>query len=616
MSTSLHTSTLGRAHFGFADPDDVDTFVETLGRFERGEIDADAWRAFRLLRGTYGQRQEGDLSMLRAKIPQGILTADQLETLADVAAEFSRGFLHLTTRQNVQLHFLKLGEVGEAMRRLADAGLTTREACGNSVRNITTSPTAGVAADEIFDPTPYAEALTRFLLRHPLSSSLPRKFKIAFSGGGQDHAFASINDIGWIARTREEAGKTVRGFRVTVGGGTALWSQSGKELFAFLPASEIFAVAEAILRVFHAQGDRVHRKKNRMKFLIKQLGWEAWQGALLGELAQVRATGQLPALPFDPNDPPEGEPPPSARTARGNIAELGELVETDRTRGPGLPPTFLPTVGDPRGERFRRTNVRPQRQAGFDTVTVTVPLGDLSSGRLRGLAWIARTFADGTVRTTPGQNIVLRWVRATDVDRVYAALRTLGLSDPDPDSLADVTSCPGAESCKLAVTQSRGLARTLGDAMGADRELVDRADGLVVKVSGCPNGCGLHHVAGLGFQGGLRKVGGRPVPQYHVLVGGDATGDTARFGRLVAKVPARRIVETTRRLVSLYEANRNEKEGESITAYFARATVPELRAAIADLERLEEADATAEDFIDLGEQAAFNPETTEGECSA
>jgi sulfite reductase (NADPH) hemoprotein beta-component len=615
MTTSpSHDSTLGRANLGFADARDVESFVETLAKFERGEIDGDAWRAFRLLRGTYGQRQEGDLSMLRAKIPQGILNADQLDALAGVAARYSRGFLHITTRQNLQLHFVKLGEMAEAMRALADVGITTREACGNSVRNITTSPTAGVAADELFDPTPYAEALTRFLLRHRLSSTLPRKFKIAFSGGGADHAFATINDIGWHARVREVDGKPRRGFRVTVGGGTALWSQTGKELFDFLPAADIFVVAEAIVRVFHAKGDREHRKKNRMKFLIKQLGWEAWRAAVLEELAKARAEGAVPPLPFDPEEPAEIEVPPSARTSRGPLSELDAILAGDRMHGPGLVPTFLPTVGDDRGERFRRTNVRPQRQAGYATVTVTVPLGDLSSGRLRGIAWIARAFADGTVRTTPGQNVLLRWVRDEDVERVYAALRKLGLSDPDPDSLADVTSCPGAESCKLAVTQSRGLARTLGDAMKVDRALVDRAEGLVVKVSGCPNGCGLHHVAGLGFQGGLRKVGGRPVPQYHVLAGGDPSGESARFGRLVAKIPARRIVEATRRLVALYEAKRSE--GESITAYFGRATVPELYGAIADLEKLEEKDAEAEDFVDLAETTAFNPETTEGECAA
>jgi sulfite reductase (NADPH) hemoprotein beta-component len=601
-----HASTLGPAELGFAKQEDVDRFVETLARFERGEIDADAWRAFRLVHGTYGQRQAGDWSMLRAKIPQGIVSADQLEVLAGVADRWSRGFLHITTRQNVQLHFVKLAEVGDAMQALAEVGLTTREACGNSVRNVTTSPTAGVAEDETFDPTPYAEALTRFLLRHRLSASLPRKFKIAFSGGGADHAFASINDIGFHASIREH----VRGFRITVGGGTALWCQTGRELFAFLPAGEIFAVSEAVMRVFHTHGDRVHRHKNRLKFMMKKMGWEAFAAEVHAQLADVRAAG-VPALPFDPEAPPE--PAPRSRPVRP-AGDLDGLVATDAPRGPGIVPRFLPTVGDDAGERFRRSNVRRQRQEGFVTVTIAVPLGDLSSGRLRAIASLARSYADGEVRTTPGQNLLLRWVREDDVAALHAGLRRIGLAEPDPDSLADVSSCPGAESCKLAVTQSRGLAQAISLAARADRTLVDRAAGLVVKVSGCPNGCGLHHVAGLGFQGGMRKVGGRPVPQYHVYVGGDPSGSTARFGRMIGKIPARRIVAATARLVDLYEAKR--EEGESITSWLGRAPTAELRAAIADLERLDEADAEPEDFIDLGESTAFAPVATEGECAA
>jgi sulfite reductase (NADPH) hemoprotein beta-component len=247
-------------------------------------------------------------------------------------------------------------------------------------------------------------------------------------------------------------------------------------------------------------------------------------------------------------------------------------------------------------------------------VTVVLPLGDVSSGRLRALAVLARAYADGRVRTTFGQNLVLHWVREADVDALHAGLRRIGLAEADPESLADVGSCPGAESCKLAVTQSRGLADELGKVARAEPDLVDRAAGLVVKVSGCPNGCGLHHVAGLGFQGGLRKVGGRPVPQYHVYVGGDASGDVARFGRVIGKIPARRIAEATRRLVALYEARR--AEGETITAWLGRAPLPELKAEIADLERLDESDARAEDYVDLGESTAFAPAATEGECAA
>jgi sulfite reductase beta subunit-like hemoprotein len=612
---ATHVSTLGRAHLGFADSADVTRFVETLERYERGEMDADAWRAFRLVQGTYGQRQEGTLAMLRAKIPQGVLTAPQLEKLADVSDRYSRGFAHITTRQNFQLHFLELSQVGAAMQDLADVGITTREACGNAVRTITTSPSAGVAADEAFDATPYAEALTRFLLRHPLASGLPRKFKMAFTGGGKDHAFAAINDVGWHAAREngEPAGR--RGFRVTVGGGTALWSQNGKELFAFLPAGDIFLVVESLLRVFNARGDREHRKKNRMKFLIKQMGWDAFQAAVHEQLALLRADGEARALPFDPESPPEEVAPPSPR-ATVELRELDTLLAKDAPHGPGLVPSFLPTIGDPRGERFFRTNVQPQKQAGYSAVTVTVPLGDLSSGRLRALAWIALAFGDGQVRTTPGQNLLLRWVRSERVADLYEALKRAGLSDPDPESLGDVTSCPGAESCKLAVTQPRGLARVLNESVQNERALLDSAP-LVVKVSGCPNGCGLHHVAGLGFQGGLRKIDGRPVPQYHVLVGGSGggpNGEAARFGRLIAKIPARKVAAATRRLIALYKSQGDGTE--SMTDFLARAPLPTLKAAVADLEKMDEKDATAEDFIDLGETQAFAPETTEGECIA
>jgi sulfite reductase (NADPH) hemoprotein beta-component len=607
------SKTLGRARFDFAEQRDVDRFVATLARFESGELGPDEWRSFRLVNGAYGQRQTNGESMLRVKAPQGVLTAAQLEAIARVAERHSRGFAHVTTRQNLQFHFVPFVELEAAMRELAGAGLTTREACGNSVRNVTASATAGVADDELFDPMPYAEAFTRYFLRHPLSGALPRKFKAAFTGGGADHAFVLVNDLGFVARAQtDEGGRVTRGFRVTVAGGTALMCRTGEELFAFLPAGEILGVAEAVLRVFHARGDRVHRHKNRLKFLVKQLGWDGFRALFEEELAAIRAAG-MPALPFDPDAPPESEAPPAARAARPTNAELAALVEGDVPSGPGLHPRFLPVLGDPRGERFFATNVRPQRQPGFSLVTVTVPLGDLSSGRLRALAALARAYSDGTVRTTQGQNVLLRWVPSEDVPALYQQLRALGLGEPDPESVADVLSCPGAESCKLAVTQSRGAAKLLSERFRQDRALVDRARGLVVKVSGCPNGCGLHHVAGVGLQGGMRKVGGRPVPQYFVYVGGDASGEAARFGRVAAKVPARRVVEVLEAIVALYEERR--QDGESITAYLGRAFA-EVKAALARFEPLDEATATPEDFIDLGETTSYAPETSEGECAA
>jgi sulfite reductase beta subunit-like hemoprotein len=250
-----------RTRASFANEAEIDEFVETLRKFERGEISAEQWRAFRLVRGTYGQRQADDAQMVRVKIPQGILTSAALEALADVADHYSRGFAHLTTRQNLQFHFVRLGDVEPAMRRFAEAGLTTREACGNSVRNITCCPYAGVAADEIFDVTPYSEALTRYLLRHPLSAVLPRKFKVAFEGCPTDHIATAINDIGFTARIEKSCERKHRGFRITVAGGTSTMARSGETLFEFCPAEQILDVAEAIIRVYHRLGDYAHRQR-------------------------------------------------------------------------------------------------------------------------------------------------------------------------------------------------------------------------------------------------------------------------------------------------------------------------------------------------------------------
>src|SRR3954471_4571147 len=304
MSVVDDPKTFGRARLSFASVADIDEFVATLERYERGEMTPDQWRAFRLVRGTYGQRQAEDAQMLRVKIPQGILTSSQLDALADVGEGYSRGFGHITTRQNVQFHFVKLHDVEPAMHRLADAGLTTREACGNSVRNITACPYAGVAADERFDVTSYAESLTRFLLRHPLSSTLPRKFKIAFEGCTEDHALTAINDLGFKAVLGLDGG---RGFRVTAGGGTAIMTTSAGLLHEFLPASEILRVAEAVLRVFKRLGDYEHKQRNRMKFMIKTLGWTRWREEYDRELTGCRLRGQVATLEIDP---PVGESRP------------------------------------------------------------------------------------------------------------------------------------------------------------------------------------------------------------------------------------------------------------------------------------------------------------------
>jgi sulfite reductase beta subunit-like hemoprotein len=614
MHSHAEASTFGRTRLSFADEAEIDEFVRTLDAYERGELTPDQWRAFRLVRGTYGQRQTGDAQMLRIKIPQGILDGPQLEALADVAERYSRGFGHITTRQNVQLHFLKLHDVEPVMRRLAEAGLTTREACGSAVRNITACPYAGVAEDEAFDVTPYAEALTRHLLRQPLSSKLPRKFKIAFEGCPEDHAFAAINDIGLRARVHVN-GSARRGFRITIGGGTSILPTSGHLLFEFLPADEIFDLADAILRLYAARGDYKHKQRNRLKFLIREMGWEAWKAELERTLAEVKAEGGT-RLPFDPDDAPVETAPHASRPPAPRLADTAARAVATELRGPGFLPHVEPRLSLTTAAfaRWARGNVRPQKQAGYVIATVTVPLGDLTSAQLRVLRDLAAAYADGTLRMTHDQNLLLRWVpevAATDLHRQLAAA---GLGEPLAGTIADPVSCPGAEACRLAVTQSRGLARLLQEHVASRPGLAEQAADLNVKISGCPNGCGQHHIAGIGFQGSVRKLDGRAVPQYFVMVGGGVTDGQAHFARLAAKVPARRSGEALERLVGLYKSE--SLSGETAKAFFRRVEIPRVKALLADLEALTPENATPTDFQDLGEDEAFEVGTLEGECSA
>jgi sulfite reductase beta subunit-like hemoprotein len=607
MPSSGDLKTLGRAPLRCAEQADVDLFVETLGRFERGEIGADAWRAFRLIHGVYGQRQD-DVQMLRVKIPQGVLSASQLDALADVAS-ISRGFLHVTTRQNVQFHFVQLSDAGAALRRLLESGLTTREAGGNTVRNVTTCAFAGVSPDEVFDVTPYAQALTRHFLRHPLGSSLPRKLKIAFEGCADDHGVTTINDLGFRAAVRDGA----RGFRIIVGGGTGTLPVAGRPLFEFLPARDILAAAEAILGVFHRLGDREHKERNRVKFLVREMGFQSFRQEVLSAFAALRvvAADVSLRLPFDPQRPPKEAPPSSPRLSPPSVADA-ERAAAAELRGPGL----LPVIprGTPSRLEFAASNVRPQRQQGFVSVVVTLPLGDVTAPQLRLIGQLALSYGDGTVRLTHDQNLVLRWIRASDVAELHRRLSAAGLGTPGAGSVTDVTTCPGAESCRLAVTHSRGLGRLLHDFLSERPELSALAPQLKLKASGCPNGCGHHHIASIGFQGSARQLDGRAVPQYFVMTGGELTRDETFFAKTVARIPARRIPEATERLLELYAKER--LPDESAPAFFRRIGAARQKELLADLGLLPSAQAQPEDFVDPGQDVgAFAVETKIGECA-
>ncbi len=601
--------TFGRPRLDFASEGDILEFVDMLGKYERGDITPEDWRRFRLLRGTYGQRQD-NVQMLRIKIPQGIVTSSQMRALAGVASRYSRGFCHVTTRQNIQFHFVPLAVCETAMRELAAEGLTTREACGNSVRNITGCQYAGTSDDEIFDPTPYAEALTRYFLRHPLSGVLPRKFKIAFEGCRVDHAFASINDIGWRARIQDGR----RGFRVTVAGGTSILPVSGYVLYEFLPVEEMFEVAEAVVRVFHRFGDYEHRQRNRLKFTIRTLGWDGFKQRFDECLAEFRAEGgaRLTFTEADvrPEEAPTWTPaePPTlqAAAAAASSPVTGPGIMPGSVRLTPLPDTYV---------RWMKSNVSRQRQDGYHHVIARLPLGDFTAGQMRVLADLADAYSDGSMRLTVDQNVLYRWVTKDAIKPFYDRLVAAGLGAPDAGTLSDVVSCPGAESCRLAVTQSRGLGRVLTEYLSARPELVDSVSSGHIKISGCPNGCGQHHIGSIGFQGSVRKVAGRAVPQYFVLVGGGCSDEgLAHFGKVVSKVPVHRLTDAVDRLLTLY---RDHRQGdEELGAFFRRVPSSMATDALKDLAQLLPNEVGEQDLIDLGENQAFNPEVMDGECSA
>ena len=566
---------------GFARREDVDLFVTKLEAFERGELTGDEWRTFRLLNGVYGQRQDG-FQMVRAKLPGGIVTPAQLEALATIAEKHANGKGHVTTRQNVQFHFVPAADAETVLGLLADSGITTKEACGPSVRNWTCCPFAGVAKDEPFDPTPYVEALARHLLRGPYSSSLPRKLKPSLGGCcGTDCSQVFINDLGFLATRRGDE----LGFRVLAGGGLSTLRRSAITVEEFITREELLEAADAVVRVFHRIGNRHNKAKARLKWAIDKIGVDAFLAEYRAERAAIRSEG-------------------------------GVRLELPRQPAPPLRRALLAQVTDcaPGYAAWAEHNVRPQKQTGFSAVVIRLVLGDITPAQLRALAPLVVQFGEGELRTTNEQNLVLRHVPDARLPALHRELARAGLALGGANTITDVTSCPGASSCKLAVTNSRGLGGHLTDHLEALLErrpdLRDAAKGLDVKISGCPHGCGQHYIAGIGFQGGMRKIAGRPAPQYLVYAGGGITTTRAEFGRLIGKVPARRAGATLERLLDLYVA-----EGGTGPAFFASVPIDRLRALIADLEKLSDAEATAGDFIDVGEHAAFEVLAGEGECA-
>ncbi len=550
--------------------------------------------------------------MLRVKIPQGIATAEQLRVLASVVEEHACGYAHLTTRQNLQAYYLRPADLEPALRKLAAAGITTSGAGGNAVRNVVACPLAGVSPTEPFDVTPYAEALSRHFLRHPLASTLPRKFKIALEGCAEDHVATAIQDLGLRAIVRKGAAGDERGFAVTIAGGTSSLPTNGAKLFEFLPAGDLLALAEALVRLFHAKGDRVNRSRNRLKFLVKELGFEQFRALVDEELAKLRAAG-VPPLPFPPDAPPVEGPPAFTRPPPPSPGEIAIRLRAQPPRGLPVPPPWLAPPDRAAITAFLKTNVQRQRQEGFAVVTIAAPRGEIAGAQLSLLADLALAYGDGTARFSGGGQILLRWVAGSDVEALTERLAAAGLLRDGAGSAANVVACPGADVCRLAVTRTRNVAALIDEQVRVNLGAVAVETRLPVHLSGCPNGCSLHHLAAIGLQGSARRVGERIVPQFFVLVGGGTGAEGARFTQLAGKVPARRAPDAVRALVALYLAERSE--GEGANDFFRRA-LDRAKFVLAPFEAARVEELTAEDFLEPGGGGSFSPDVQASECAA
>lgn len=575
----------------FSSTQDVDEFVAVLEQYERGELSPDKFRAFRLTRGVYGQRQEG-VQMIRVKIPQGVLAPKQLEVLADVAERFApRGVGHVTTRQNVQLHFVKMADVETALRALDEVGLTTREACGNTVRTVTCDPLSGLTDDTLFDVRPYGEALTRHFLRQGYAGALPRKFKIAFSASDADRGMTAINDLGFVARERD--GK--RGFKVFAAGGLSTNPMNAIVLHEFLPAEELLDCGEAAVRLFDRTGNRENKHRARLKYVAKKFGAEKFIEMYREERAAIAQRGATLLTDL----PDADEPPPPARD------DVVPAEYESVTRGPG----YL---------QWRATSVVAQSQQGYSVVHIRLPLGDATVAQMRAIAQIARKFGDGTIRATLEQNFMLRFVPNGQLPALHKALGDHGLDRAGAGTVVDVTSCPGAESCALAVTASRQLGTSISTRLealtGEGAAALEAAKTAAIKISGCPNSCGQHHVADLGWHGAVKRVGDKSAPVYQLHLGGGVDGaEGAFFGRQVIKVPARRVAEAVERMLLLFARERTA--GETPRSFYRRVDAEKVQALLGDLAALE-ATGPAEDFVDLGQEAGFVVQIGQGECAA
>ncbi len=575
---------------------EFDDFKTEATKFLAGETEEDEFIKFRLKQGVYGQRQP-DVQMIRTKLPFGGITPEQLEKFADVVEKYAplnKG--HITTRQNIQMHHVPLLDAEKAIRELGEAGLSSREGCGNTMRNVTGDPWAGVAEDELFDLTPYAGAYVRYFVRHPTTQAMPRKIKTSFDGSPRDRAISEIHDVAFRARIREIDGRgEVRGVQILIGGGTSIMPRKAQVLYEFveLDNGEYLKVTEAVMRIFDRQEWlRVNRARARIKVFVDKYGIDELrrqvEEELQGEWVAERDFS-IEGLLFN-DDERENAPAPPARYGSPN----GDLSEF---------------------ERFRAANVRAQKQEGYVTVEAKIVRGDLTPEQFRGLAKIVQDHSGGYARTTVQQNLVLRWVREESIYDVWRALEKLGLGGAGAREVNDVVSCPGTDSCKLGITSSMGLNQAIEERIEAMAITDPLTRAIHIKMSGCPNGCGQHHVGAIGFYGASIKVGEHTIPAYIPHVGGVFEGGEVQFGqRLKLRLPAKRIPEAVERWLRHYESTR--EESEEWGAFVKRVGTGELEGLVKELSLpVDFSLETMGQFIDWNRDVPFQVIRGEGECA-
>jgi sulfite reductase beta subunit-like hemoprotein len=570
---------------------EFEDFETEATKFLDGQTPENEFIGFRLKQGVYGQRQPG-VQMMRIKLPFGGITPEQMEAFADVVERYvplRKG--HITTRQNIQMHHVPLKDAVDVLRGLAPSGLSSREGCGNTVRNVTGDPWAGICEGELFDPTPYAGAYVRYFVRHPSTQLMPRKFKTAFTATDEDRAITGIHDIAFIPRIRDG----VRGFEVRVGGGTAIMPRIAPTLYDFVEADngDYLKITEAVVRIFDRQDWlRVNRARARIKVLVDKVGIDEVRRMvdeeLEGDWVDERDFTLEPILFLHDEEANAPAPPETYATPNGDVSEF---------------------------ERFRGANVVAQRQEGFSAVQVHVPRGDLTPEQFRGLADIMRDYSGGYARTTVHQNLVLRWVRDEAVYEVWQRLVALDLGAPGADEIDDVVSCPGTDSCKLGITSSMGLNLAIRERL-AEMQVTDPLSRRIhIKMSGCPNGCSQHHIANIGFYGASIKVGEHTIPAYVAHIGGQYDGGEVVYGtRLKVRLAAKRVPDAVERWVRMYEAER--LEGEEFNAFAERIGSKRFEEEVAELALpIEFSLETMNHFIDWQRNGPFQVIRGEGECA-